>query len=335
MEIKRVIEYPDGTKKAKHFYGKTKREAIKKYEQFLVELQTEKRERTIAYFSEVADDYLESRGVGGTTYVGYKNKIDIMKSKFGDRLIDTFTYGELQKYLNSMSDLSENTIKKYRTHLKGIFKYAVKQNIIDSSPADDLVIPVNCQAPKSPRWYTKEQARQLINHSKDMGVKGLSVFIPLKCGTRPGETAAIDIVRDVNFVDYTITIRETIKTPQSGEKVGKTKTRSSQRVIPVDDEFIEHIRKFKKKGYLFDNGNGKPVNYNNFQDHYIDPVLNSTDLPRYTPHELRHTFGTLLYECGTDLYDIMAIMGHSDIKATQIYVHQDRKELAKRIKRDF
>lgn len=335
MEIKRVVEFPDGTKKAKHFYGKTKREAIKKYENFLIEIQTEKKARTISYFSEVAEEYLNSRSVGASTLVGYENKISILNETFGNRLIDTITYGDIQKYLNSMSGLSENTIKKYRTHLKGIFKYAIKQGIVDYNPADDSVIPTNCVQAKTSRWYTKEEARRLIDHAKTMGKKGLAVFIPLKCGTRPGETAAINVSRDINFVDYTLTINETIKVPQSGEKVGKTKTRTSQRVIPVDDEFIEHLKTFKIEGYIFDNGLGQPVNYNNFCKHYIDPVFRDIDIPQYKPHELRHTFGTLLYECGTNLYDIMAVMGHSDIKATQIYVHQDRRELAKRIKRDF
>lgn len=39
-------------------------------------------------------------------------------------------------------------------------------------------------------------------------------------------------------------------------------------------------------------------------------------IPILTPHELRHTYGTLLRENGVDIYTIQKVMGHSDISVT-------------------
>lgn len=42
---------------------------------------------------------------------------------------------------------------------------------------------------------------------------------------------------------------------------------------------------------------------------------------RLTCHSFRHAFGTHLYENGTDLLTIKALMGHKSLNSTTIYVH--------------
>lgn len=43
--------------------------------------------------------------------------------------------------------------------------------------------------------------------------------------------------------------------------------------------------------------------------------------PQPTPHDLRHTYGTRLADEGVPLHDIMALMGHEDIRSAQRYLH--------------
>lgn len=42
---------------------------------------------------------------------------------------------------------------------------------------------------------------------------------------------------------------------------------------------------------------------------------------RLTCHSFRHAFGTHLYENGTDLLTIKALLGHKSLNSTTIYVH--------------
>lgn len=79
----------------------------------------------------------------------------------------------------------------------------------------------------------------------------------------------------------------------------------------------------RPEGFLFPKQNG--------EDRLIDTFFLSRHIhahekrlgweQKLTCHSFRHAFGTLLYENGTDLLTIKALMGHKSLQSTAIYVH--------------
>ena len=49
----------------------------------------------------------------------------------------------------------------------------------------------------------------------------------------------------------------------------------------------------------------------------------------FSPHKLRHTAATLMYQGGVDMLALKEILGHENVSTTQIYTHINREQLKK------
>ena len=66
--------------------------------------------------------------------------------------------------------------------------------------------------------------------------------------------------------------------------------------------------------------------YNQIPKAFNAPSGIPTVIERFTAHQLRHTYCTMLYMSGVDILTTSKLMGHSSIQITlEIYTHLDEK----------
>jgi len=94
---------------------------------------------------------------------------------------------------------------------------------------------------------------------------------------------------------------------------------AKDRFIPISYNLLQLLRDYYKeyqpKEYLFEGQNNSPQ----YSAKSVEMIVKKHFGNNFHPHLLRHCFGTHLVEQGVELNKIQKLMGHKDIKSTQIY----------------
>lgn len=362
IEIKRKFgTNPDGTPRRRSFYGKSKALAEAEYEaalkNLLIEEATEYKDThgdSDITFEAWAKKWLNIKW-GSVRNISYDKTYEAPTEKklipmFGKRQLKSITKSELQLYLNNLNRYSFSECHNIRLCLKEIFTSAVDEHLIIHNPTKDLRIPKSAaDRVIIKRAYTYEQARRVIEYAKTHKY-GIDVLLMLKAGLRRSEllvlpyrfkdeqTGGIDLKNDV------IHVRQSISESKYGVEIAPCKSLKSKRNIPIDKELkailksipdkTDYRKKEYTRKYIVCSGYGDhyiPSNYdrrysrfsNDFQKYCKE---NKIDIPALTPHELRHSFGSILYERGVDILTISKLMGHASVETTaKLYVHENEE----------
>ena len=113
---------------------------------------------------------------------------------------------------------------------------------------------------------------------------------------------------------------------------------NKERVVPIIGVVGDVIKKYfrlkssqnicigQKKALIL-SSKGARISQRTMQ-RIVDRVLKASGVQgKSSPHVLRHTFATHLLNMGADLREIQELLGHSSLKATQVYTHNNIEQL--------
>lgn len=256
-------------------------------------------------------------------------------SQFNDFALREFEISDLaliknihiRSWIASLSEngISNRSIQRKISSVRGYFKYLVKHQIIDNSPAEQLITPKANQ--DLPRYVEEKNLLKLIFDPTlfPQGLKGKRDLLILKLlyytGMRLSELINLK-ESDVDFHQKTFKV------------LGK---RSKERLIPVSNFLLVEIESYiEEKSHEHNGNSGKfllltdkgnkmyPKFVYRKVNHYLSQV---TTLSKKSPHILRHSFATHMLNRGADLNAIKEILGHADLTATQVYTHNSITKL--------
>lgn len=330
-EIRRTIGYTaDGERVSKSFYGKDKDEALRKFIEYKEAAERKRIEQKNVTFAEWVDTWLytfKQHDVKITTFsTTYERpcKLHILPY-FKDRLIKDITQLDIKEFTNSLLDLSQSTIDKITICLKGIFETAIDNDVIDKNPCRKIKTKSHVKKAQK-RTYDKESVEKLCASTHKYA---LYVHILLALGLRCSELCGLTW-EDVDFENGVVRIQRALTTEAGAKYISDPKTFTSYRELKIPPDLLERMKNERGEGYIALKNTGKHVTPDHFASLELKAFYNNMNVPqdkRLTPHELRHTCGTLLYNDTKDIYHVSKYLGHSDIGiTTKTYVHTEMQQ---------
>jgi len=209
----------------------------------------------------------------------------------------------------------EKTIKAVTVNielrtLRAFFNTAVRWKLLGINPFQIQLVKV---PERRPTFLTKQEFQKLQSIIKEHWLKEVIIFA-VTTGLRRGELVnlkwgSVDINRKLIYVESTPTFRT---------KSGR------MRVIPLSDTAFYLLQTKQGKDtseYVF-SMNGEKI-HANWITHLFKRYVRAAKFSNQNIHfhSLRHSFASWLAQDGTSVYVIKDLLGHSDVKTTQIYSH--------------
>lgn len=252
--------------------------------------------------------------------------------------------------------LSDTTIHKHFKLLNHMMSKAVEWGFVDHNPCDEISKRMRPKPDyhSHPIWQEDELKRfftileALPDNPRNVKHKTM-FFLALTSGARREEFSALTW-NDIDWDEQSISINKAYKyISRQYAELSETKTKGSNRVLYLDsyvmnllkqhkayqEEYLQEHQYENPEGYVFlasrmYDGKLVPASPNCLYT-WLKKICIEHGLSHITVHSLRHMAATYALNSGASLTTVQAMMGHTNIRTTSIYLHSldsQRKQAA-------
>jgi integrase/recombinase XerC len=224
------------------------------------------------------------------------------------------------------NEASPRSVNRRLSCLKTYFKLLQKRGYIVANPMAKVTNPKTSK--RLPVAVPERKMEQLLDQI-EWGEGYTSVLaksvIELLYGTGIRRSELVNLKQsDVNFA------QNQLKVLGKGNK---------ERLVPFGKKLADILRGYlearqmkfphNKMDCFFLNDKGEPIAQSAVYSLVKKHLSHVTTQEQRSPHVLRHSFATHLSENGADLNAIKELLGHANLSATQIYMHNSVEKLKK------
>jgi integrase/recombinase XerC len=215
------------------------------------------------------------------------------------------------------------SLQRNLSAVRAFYRYLINQGIADQNPAQGILAP---KTPRNlPRALDVDQAAHLVSIEGDdpLAVRDRAMLeLMYSSGLRLSELIQLNM-GNLDLRDAVVTV------------LGKGK---KTRAVPIGRYAIAALKKWfalrqdiikGEETAVFTNRTGRRLTPRAFQLRLNQWAIKQGIATRVHPHMLRHSFASHLLESSGDLRAVQELLGHADIKTTQIYTHLDFQHLAR------
>ncbi|MHA3980672.1 tyrosine-type recombinase/integrase [Halovulum sp. GXIMD14794] len=273
----------------------------------------------------------ERNGLERATLRSYRGHVaHHIDKKIGSLPVAELTRADVRDFIDEMQDegMSRSMTKKVLASLRSALGEAVEREWIPHNVARDVKMKRNRRDEPERAIPTKEEIRIMISNTPDRHRP--LIVTAIFTGMRVSELRGLAW----DNVDFDRKVIEVVQRADYYNELGKPKSRSSKRVIPMAPRVIEELSQWKPKcpagpqNLVFPNGAGKIENLSNIYTRVFAPLQRENGMvgddgkPKFGFHALRHAAASLFIEQGWTPKKVQSILGHSSITMTMdVYGH--------------
>lgn len=280
----------------------------------------------VAYFKSLADKRKNSNRDNWSAAYGYFEKFSNGRVRFAD--LNEAYFDDFKEYLlstkskkSSKTSLSQNSAVSYFNKVKAALKQAFKDG--------KLQIDLNAKV---------ETIKSAETRRGFLTIEELNSLVKTECNNPLLKRAALfSALTGLRFSDVKKMIWDEIQYIDGQGyflNFSQLKTKGVE-ALPISEQAYNLLGERKEPTDRVFEG----LTYSAYENKHLAQWIGASGITKdITFHCFRHTFATLQLFNGTDIYTVSKMLGHKDLKTTQIYakvVDAAKRDAADKIKLDF